>query len=145
MFSVGYAKTFAVKITCLLLFFSQKNSPFQEEVNVYLRRLDEMGLIKKWISGFFINTDRCDTTSKIIDSHERDIVSLRLKEASTFFVILAIGHGIAGMVFLAELLLKFFQKGRGNSGDETEMKTYRVEQKNWRKVQRIEPELTDIA
>ena len=107
----------------MLLFF-QKNSPFQEEVNVYLRRLDEMGLIKKWISGFFRNTDRCDTASKIIDSHERDIFSLRLKETSTFFFILATGHGIAAVVFLAELLSKFSQKGRGNSGDEREMKTY---------------------
>ena len=104
-----------------------------------------MGLIKRWISGFVVNTGRCDTASKIIDSHERGIFSLRLKETSTFFVILAIGHGIAAMVFLAELLSKFFQKGLGNSGHETEMKTYRVEQKNWRKLQRIEPELTEIA
>ena len=105
----------------MLLFF-QRNVKFKEEVNVYLRRLDEAGLIKLWIGESLVHADKCDTTSKIVESHKREIVSLRLNETSTFFLILATGLVIAAMAFLAELLSK--KGSRGNSGYEAEINTY---------------------
>ena len=117
--TVGVGCAFATQVTTLLGQCTlQKNVQFQEEVNVYLRRLDEAGLIRWWISEFLVNADNCDTTSEIIESHKREIVSLRLKETSTFFVILATGHALASMVFLVEFLSK---KSKGKSGCETEI------------------------
>ena len=90
----------------------QKNVKFKEEVNVYLRRQVEAGLIHWWIGESLSNAAKCDTTSKIIESHKREIVSLRLNETGTFFLILATGHILATIAFLAELLSK---KGWVNS------------------------------
>ena len=66
-----------------------------------------------WIGQSLVNADKCDTRSKIIESHKRENVSLRLNETSTFFLILATGHALAAMVFLAELS---FKRGRGKFG-----------------------------
>ena len=95
-------------------FLFQKGVKFKEEVNEYLRRLDDSGLLDWWISQSLVNADKCDTRSKIIESHKRENVSLRLNETSTFFLILATGHALAAMVFLAELS---FKRGRGKFGD----------------------------
>ena len=82
--------------------YSQKNSPYIEEVSRHLDFLVEIGMFEKWKADVLENATMCNTLRKKLDSKQETLTVLSLSHVGTTFALAFIGLMAAAISFCSE-------------------------------------------
>ncbi|XP_071125627.1 glutamate receptor ionotropic, kainate 2-like isoform X1 [Mytilus edulis] len=93
----------------------RKNSPFTESISLALLKLDERGVLYR-LEGKWWRRPNCPDPRQSAKSRE-----IEIQVASGMFIVLLAGLGLAGLIFVCEILyFKYFAKRRKKSVEERE-------------------------
>ena len=84
----------------------QKQSPFLDDINNFIHIAKQMGLILRSYYKNLPNATKCNSISKVFESHEDKYDRVRVELNATYgmLVILGIGAGVALFTFTAEIV-----------------------------------------
>ena len=87
----------------MYLLVLQKRSPYLKEINEKLEQLTESGTTAHLFNTMIPNASRCDTITKVVASHDEELVKFTYEDTEAFFILISCGLAVTVGVFIFEV------------------------------------------